>query len=54
MAALSAGRDTRPVAGNAVCYERHCPERTLLYQIIAEYYPAFLDLKLCLTGHSLR
>jgi len=43
MAALSAGRNARPV-GNAVYYERHRPERTLLYQIIEEYYPAFLDL----------
>ena len=44
MAALSAGRDTRPDAGNTVYYERHRTERTLLYQIVAEYYPAFLDL----------
>ena len=43
MAALSAGRDAHPV-GNAVSYERHRPERTLLYQIIAEYSPAFLEL----------
>ncbi len=43
MAALSAGRDARPV-GYAVYYERHRPERTLLYQIIEEYSPAFLDL----------
>ena len=44
MAALSAGRDARLVAGNAVYYERHRPEQTLLYPIVAEYYPAFLDL----------
>ena len=24
-------------------YERHQPEKTLLYQIIKEYYPQFLD-----------
>ena len=34
----------RPVAGNAVYYERHRPEQTLLYPIVAEYYPAFQDL----------
>ena len=39
MAAISAGRDARPVAGNAVYYERHRPEQTLLYQIVEEYYP---------------
>ncbi|GEM_PF-2529026 len=44
MAAISAGRDARPVAGNAVYYECHRPEQTLLYQIVEEYYPAFLDL----------
>ena len=44
MSALSAGRDARPAAGNTVYYERHRPERTLPYQIIAEYYPAFMDL----------
>jgi len=44
MAALSADRDARPVAGNAVYYERHRPEQTLLYPIVAEYYPAFHDL----------
>jgi len=44
MAALSAGWDARPVAGNAVYYQRHRSEQTLLYLIVAEYYPAFLDL----------
>jgi len=44
MAALSAGRDARPVAGNAEYYERHRPEQTLLYPIVAEFYPAFQDL----------
>jgi len=44
MAAISAGRDARTVAGNAVYYERHRPGQTLLYHIVEEYYPAFLDL----------
>lgn len=25
-------------------YQRHCPEKTLLYQIVDEYYPAFAAL----------
>ena len=34
-----------PAGGEAsqgsVRYERHRPERTLLYQLVEEYYPAF-------------
>ena len=44
MAGIPAVRDACPVTGSAVLYERHRPEQTLLYQIVAEYYPAFLDL----------
>lgn len=25
-------------------YQRHRPEQTLLYQLVAQYYPAFADL----------
>lgn len=28
-------------AGGTVCYQRHRPETTLLYQLVEEYYPAF-------------
>ena len=44
MAAISAGRDACPVAGNAVYYAQRLPEQSLLYPIVEEYYPAFLDL----------
>lgn len=27
---------------DAGCYQRHRPEQTLLYQIVEEYYPAFM------------
>src|SRR4030067_1097406 len=43
MGAISAGSHTRPVAGHAVYYARHRPEQTLLYQVVEEYYPAFLN-----------
>jgi ribosomal protein S27E len=33
-------------------YQRHEPEKTLLYQIIAEHYPAFLE-RLTAEGRSL-
>ncbi len=39
MLQLSAGREARSSAGGSV-YERHRPERTLLYQLVQEYYPA--------------
>ena len=35
-----AGREARPGIG-APPYVRHRPERTLLYQLVEEYYPAF-------------
>jgi len=37
---LPTGREASPGVG-AYGYERHRPERTLLYQLIQEYYPAF-------------
>ena len=40
MLPLPAGREARPGVG-APLYVRHRPERTLLYQIVDEYYPAF-------------
>ena len=40
MLPLPAGRESSPGVGAPV-YERHRPERTLLYQLIEEYYPAF-------------
>ncbi len=38
MLQLSAGREASP--GGGVRYQRHRPERTLLYQLVEEYYPA--------------
>ncbi len=40
MLPLPAGREASPGAG-APPYVRHRPERTLLYQLIEEYYPSF-------------
>ena len=37
---LPAGREAGSAEGVSV-YVRHRPERTLLYQIVDEYYPAF-------------
>lgn len=37
---MPAGREASQ-EGGAVEYERHRPERTLLYQLVEEYYPAF-------------
>jgi hypothetical protein len=37
---LPAGRETRSGTGGPV-YVRHRPERTLLFQLVQEYYPAF-------------
>lgn len=39
---LSAGRESRLGVG-APLYVRHRPERTLLYQLVDEYYPAFKE-----------
>jgi ribosomal protein S27E len=41
MLPLPAGREASQGVGAPV-YERHRPERTLLYQLIQEYYPAHL------------
>ena len=40
METLPAGREARSGVG-APPYVRYRPERTLLYQIVEEYYPAF-------------
>ena len=40
MLPLPAGREASAGVG-AARYERHRPERTLLYQLVQEYYPAF-------------
>jgi len=40
MLPFSAGREASSGIG-APPYVRHCPERTLLYQIVDEYYPSF-------------
>ena len=42
MLPLPAGREASP-GGGAFRYARHRPERTLLYQLVEEYYPAFLS-----------
>jgi hypothetical protein len=39
MLPLPAGREASSGVG-AACYERHRPERTLLYQLVEEYNPA--------------
>ncbi len=39
---LPAGREASSGVG-AFVYERHRPERTQLYQLVREYYPAFKD-----------
>jgi hypothetical protein len=40
MLPLPGGREASP-GGGAARYARHRPERTLLYQLVQEYYPAF-------------
>ena len=43
MPPLPAGREAGP--GHGVrAYRQHRPEQTLLYQLVAQYYPAFADL----------
>ena len=44
------GREARLDAG-APPYQRHRPERTLLYRLVDEYYPAFLE-QLTVEGRS--
>ncbi|MFV1998631.1 MAG: hypothetical protein ACC641_11560 [Acidiferrobacterales bacterium] len=36
----NAGKEASPGNGTPP-YTRHCPERTLLYTLIKEYYPVF-------------
>ena len=45
MSKLSAGREANSRVG-ASRYERHRPERTLLYQLVQEYYPALQGTEL--------
>ena len=42
MLPLPASREASPGVG-ASHYARHRPERTLLYQLVQEYYPAFVS-----------
>ncbi len=42
MLPLPAGREASGGVGEFV-YERHRPERTLLYQLVEEHYPALKD-----------
>ncbi len=42
MLPVPGGREASTGVG-AFVYERHRPERTLLYQLVQEYYPAFKD-----------
>ena len=32
-----------PLQAGSIVYERHRPEQTLMYQVVDQYYPAFLD-----------
>ena len=41
MAHGRAGREA-VLGAEAHRYERHCPEQTLLYQLVEEHYPAFV------------
>ena len=42
MTPLLAGKDAVAGAACASAYARHRPEQTLLYQLVAQYYPAFI------------
>ena len=42
MLPLPAGKEASP-GGGAFRYARHRPKRTLLYQLVEEYYPVFLS-----------
>lgn len=52
MLLLPAGREASPSVGVPV-YERHRPERALLYQLIQDYHPA-LKARLAVQGRALR
>jgi len=42
---MSTGTARKADTGKTVWrYERRCPERTPLYQLVTEHYPRFLDL----------
>lgn len=43
MTPLSAGKDASAGAARAGEYARHRPEQTLLYQLVEQYYPAFVE-----------
>ncbi len=43
MTPLVAGRDASAAAARAGEYVRHRPEQTLLYQLVEQYYPAFVE-----------
>ena len=43
MAPLLAGKDAVAGATRAGEYVRHRPEQTLLYQLVEQYYPAFVE-----------
>jgi hypothetical protein len=51
MLPLLAGREASAGVGASV-YERHRPERTLLYQLVEDYYPA-LKAHLAAQGKTL-
>ena len=42
MTPLLAGKDASAGAARAGEYARHRPEQTLLYQLVEQYYPAFV------------
>ena len=52
MGRLSTDTEARSDQGNVASYERHRPEQTLLYRIVEQYYPGFLEL-LASQGRSL-
>ena len=43
MTPLLAGKDASAGAACASEYARHRPEQTLLYQLVEQYYPAFVE-----------
>ena len=44
MTLLSGRKDAVAGTARAGEYVRHCPEQTLLYQLVEHYYPAFVEL----------
>ena len=43
MAPLVAGKEASAGTARAGEYARHRPEQTLLYQLVEQYYPAFVE-----------